>query len=83
MTANQKAKGLLQGRGWVKKYIYIKTKHTSRQKTTQHPIKRDLRQQHSCHALVEVFCVYLHLFGQARVWHVFFMWGVLSWDFRT
>jgi hypothetical protein len=37
---------------------------------------------YSCHALVEVFCVYLHGLGQARVWHgVFVLWCVLSWGF--
>jgi hypothetical protein len=35
-----------------------------------------------CHALVEVFCVYLYVLGQARVWHgVFVLWCVLSWGF--
>ena len=35
-----------------------------------------------CHALVEVFYVYLHVLGQARVWHgVFVLWCVLSWGF--
>ena len=36
----------------------------------------------ACHALVEVFCVYLHVLGQARVWHgIFVLWCVLSWGF--
>jgi hypothetical protein len=35
-----------------------------------------------CHAVVEVFCVYLHVLGQARVWHgVFVLRCVLSWGF--
>ena len=35
-----------------------------------------------CHALVEVFCVYLYVLGQARVWHgVLVLWCVLSWGF--
>ena len=35
-----------------------------------------------CHALVKVFCVYLYVLGQARVWHgVFVLWCVLSWGF--
>ena len=33
-----------------------------------------------CHALVEVFCVYLHLFGQARVWHGFLYVVCWYWD---